>query len=135
MIKLKSIYFVCSFPDLVLKPDAVAWILDSIFYNKFHLLNNTPLFLAVKPLYWIFFSELQDFLAFIVRTQSQTRIRGFIVQIARNITVLTTAKDVMKLQSTNIQEKEFFHLASCKLCLINYIRIASKKFKYFSLKN
>jgi hypothetical protein len=42
-------------------------------------------------------------------------MRGFIVKIAQNITALTTAKDAMKVQSTNTQDLEFLHLAQGKL--------------------
>jgi hypothetical protein len=42
-------------------------------------------------------------------------MKGSNAKNVQNTTVLTTAKDVMKLQSTNIQGEEFFHLASCKL--------------------
>jgi hypothetical protein len=44
---------------------------------------------------------LQGFLAFVVRIQSQTRMRGFNAWSAQKITALTIAKNAMKLQSTN----------------------------------
>ena len=45
-------------------------------------------------------------------------MRGFIVKIAQNITALTTAKAAMKLQCTNTQDTELFHLAQGKLIMM-----------------
>jgi hypothetical protein len=58
---------------------------------------------------------LPDFLAFVVRTQSQTRMRDFTAWSAQNITTLTIAKNAMTLQRTNTQDTKFFHLAQGKL--------------------
>jgi hypothetical protein len=66
-------------------------------------------------LIFFYFIGLPDFLAFIVRIQSQTRMRDFNAWNAPNITALTTAKNAMKLQITDTQDTECFHLAQGKL--------------------
>ena len=54
---------------------------------------------------------LQDSLAFVVRIQSQIRMKGFNAFSALNIIALTTAKLAMKLHCINTQGKACFHLA------------------------
>ncbi len=88
--------------------------------SKFHLLiftNSSLLFLNMK-LFHLTFTELQDFHAFVVRIQSQMRIRDFTAWSAQNITALTTAKNAMTLQRTNTQDTQFFHLAQGKLIMM-----------------
>ncbi len=58
---------------------------------------------------------LPDILASVVRTQSQTRMKGLIVSSAQSVTALTTAKNAMKVLSTNTSQwKQCIHLVHRK---------------------
>jgi hypothetical protein len=86
-------------------------MISQLKYNpEFHLKNDkqslTFTLIIVFPIISqtnATFTGLQDFLAYVVRIQSQTRVKGFNALIARNITALTTAKHAMKLQHTHTQ--------------------------------
>jgi hypothetical protein len=121
---LRYQFFSFSKMDDYLNSDSTIILIKTIKRKFSKFVKNPKQWLSLSLLFLKFcnlfkhFSGLPSFLAFVVKIQSQTRMRGFIVKSAQGITALTTAKTAMKAQSTNTKDTEFFHLAQGKLVQI-----------------